>query len=105
MTREVIVGATADWAAIMKPPSRRVWPTARAPTEVMLSLTTRRAIPLYDDDTVELSMKAPMSVSKPGDLGRGSRTMRLRLMVTGGWGHDVYLGSGPRDGGNTLLPA
>ena len=30
--------------------------------------------------------------------------MRLRLMVTGGGGHDVYLGSGPLYGGNTLLP-
>ena len=37
--------------------------------------------------------------------GRGSRTMRLRRMVTGGRGHDVYLGSGPLDGGNTLCPA
>ena len=37
--------------------------------------------------------------------GRGSRTVRLRLMVTGDWGRDVYLGSGPLDGGNTLLPA
>ena len=30
--------------------------------------------------------------------------MRLRLMVTGGKGHNVYPGSGPLDGGNTLLP-
>ena len=37
--------------------------------------------------------------------GRGSRTMRLRQMVTGGRGHDVYPGSGPLDGGNTLRPA
>ena len=37
--------------------------------------------------------------------GRGSRTMRLRRMVIGGGGHDVYPGSGPLDGGNTLLPA
>ena len=37
--------------------------------------------------------------------GRGSRTMRLRLMVTEGGGHDVYPGSGPLYGGNTLLPA
>ena len=29
--------------------------------------------------------------------------MRLRIMVTGDWGHDVYPGSGPLDGGNTLL--
>ena len=34
--------------------------------------------------------------------GRGSRTMRLRLMVTGGGGHDVYPGSGPLYGGNTV---
>ena len=38
-------------------------------------------------------------------LGRGSRTVHLRLMVTGSGGHDVYPGSGPLDGGNTLLPA
>ena len=29
--------------------------------------------------------------------------MRLRRMVIGGGGHNVYPGSGPRDGGNTLL--
>ena len=63
------------------------------------------AIKPYGDDTVELSMKAPMSVSKPADLGSGSRTVRLRLMVTGGGGHNVYPGSGPLYGGNTLLPA
>ena len=37
--------------------------------------------------------------------GRGSQTVRLRRMVTGGRGQDVYPGSGPLDGGNTLLPA
>ena len=37
--------------------------------------------------------------------GRGSRTVCLRRMVTGGGGHDVSPGSGPLDGGNTLLPA
>ena len=26
-------------------------------------------------------------------------------MVTGDWGHDVYPGSGPLDGGKTLRPA
>ena len=30
---------------------------------------TSRAIETFVDDTVELSMKAPMSVSKPVDLG------------------------------------
>ena len=38
-------------------------------------------------------------------LGRGSRTVRLGLMVTGDGGHDVYPGLGPLYGGNTLLPA
>ena len=37
--------------------------------------------------------------------GRGSRTVRLGSMVTGDRGHDVYPGSGPLYGGNTLLPA
>ena len=68
MTREVIVGATADRTVMTKPPSRRVWPKARAPPEVMLSLITRRAINPIFDVTVELSMKAAMSVSKPADL-------------------------------------
>ena len=37
--------------------------------------------------------------------GRGSRSVHPRLMVMGGRGHDVYPGSGPLYGGNTLLPA
>ena len=69
MTREVIVGASAERAVMTKPPSRRVWPKARAAPEVMWSLIARRAIKPYRDGTVELSMKAPMSVSKPADLG------------------------------------
>ena len=62
------------------------------------------AIKPNSDDTEELSMKAPMSVSKPAISGRGSRTVRLRQMVTGGRGHDVlprfrplYLGSAGYD--------
>ena len=35
---------------------------------------------------------------------RGSRSVRLRLIVTGSKGQNVYPGSGPLDGGNTLLP-
>ena len=69
MTREVIISAAADRAVVTKPPSRTVWSTASAPPEVMLSLTTRQAIEPCSDDTEELSMKAPMSVSKPADLG------------------------------------
>ena len=33
-----------------------------------------------------------------------SQAVRLRLMVTGGGGHNVYPGLGPLYGGNTLLP-
>ena len=69
MTREVIVGPTAERAVIVKPPSRRVCPEARAPPEVMSSLITRQAIKPIFDVTAELSMKAPMSVSKSADLG------------------------------------
>ena len=47
------------------------------------------AIKPYRGDTVELSMKAPMSVSKPVNSGMRSRTVRLRLMVTGGGGRNV----------------
>ena len=69
MTREDIVGSPAERAVIIKPPSRRVWPEARAPPAVILSLITRQAINSDFDVTVELSMKAPMSVSKPEDPG------------------------------------
>ena len=69
MTQEFIVDTAAEQAVIMNPPSRRVWPTARAPPAVMLLLTMRRGILPYGDVTGELSMKAPMSVSKPADLG------------------------------------
>ena len=69
MTREVIVGLTAVGAVMVKPPSRRVWPDVRAALVVILSLITRRAINPAFDVTAELSMKAPMSVSKPADLG------------------------------------
>ena len=37
--------------------------------------------------------------------GRGSRNVRLRIEGNRRQGHDVYPGSGPLDGGNTLLPA
>ena len=42
------------------------------------------------DDTEELSMKAPMSVSKPADLGLGVPNCASRQMVTGDKGHDVF---------------
>ena len=37
--------------------------------------------------------------------GRGSRSVRLRLMVIGGKGQGILPGSGPLDGGKTLLPS
>ena len=37
--------------------------------------------------------------------GRGSRTVGLRIEGNRRQGHDVYPGSGPLDGGNTLRPA
>ena len=68
MTREFIVGAAAEQAVMMNLPRRRVWPTAKAPPIVVLPLKTRQDILPFGDDTEELSMKAPMSVSKPADL-------------------------------------
>ena len=53
------------------------------------------AIGPKDDDTEELSMKAPMSVSKPVDLGYGVPNCVSRPMVTGGRGHDVLPRFGP----------
>ena len=44
----------------------------------------------YDDDGVELSMKAPMSVSKQADLEQGVPNCASRRMVTGDKGHDVF---------------
>ena len=40
MARDVIVGVAAGQAVIKKLPSRRVWPTAKAPLATVLSLNT-----------------------------------------------------------------
>ena len=69
MTREVIVGVAAEQAVIRKPPSRIVWPADKAPLTTVPSLKTGKGILPDGDGTEELSMKAPMSVSKPADLG------------------------------------
>ena len=53
-------------------------------------LTIGGAIKPCGDDTEELSMKAPMSVSKPADLGYGVPICASRLMVTGSEGHNVF---------------
>ena len=60
----------------------------------------------FVDLTTELLMKTPLSVSKPADLGVGGpKLCVMDRWVTGDRGHDVYPGSGPLNGGNTLLPA
>ena len=69
MTREVIVEAVAEQAVMRKPPSRIVWPVAKAPLTTVPSLKTGKGILPDGDGTEELSIKAPMSVSKPADLG------------------------------------
>ena len=69
MTREVIVEATTEQAVMRKPPSWIVWPAAKAPLATVPSLKTGRGILPDGDGIEELSMKAPMSVSKPADLG------------------------------------
>ena len=53
------------------------------------------AIEPSDGDTMELSMKAPMSVQNRRISGRVSQTMRVRLMVTGDKGHEVLPRFGP----------
>ena len=67
-TMKVIVEAVAEQAVMRKPPSRIVWPAAKAPLAKVPSLKTGRGILPDRDDTEELSMEAPMSVSKPADL-------------------------------------
>ena len=46
-----------------------------------------------------------VGVKTGGSQVGGHGAVRLRLMVTGSKGHNVYPGSGPLYGGNTLLPA
>jgi hypothetical protein len=51
-------------------------------------------------------MKAPLSVSKPADLGVGGPELWiLGSMVIGTRDTMFYPGSGPLDGGKTLRPA
>ena len=69
MTARSAVAPTMTSRVIKKLPSRRVWPTAKAPLATAPSLKTGCGILPNGDDIVELSMKAPMSVSKPADLG------------------------------------
>ena len=58
-------------------------------------MMVEEAIEPISDDTEELSMKAPMSVSKPADLGYGVPNYVSRRMVTGDKGHDILPRFGP----------
>ena len=46
-----------------------------------------------------------VGVKTGGSRVGGPKQCILGSMVTGGKGHNVYPGSGPLDGGKTLLPA
>ena len=88
-----------------KPPKTKICPRRKVSPWTVLLMMIEGAIKPCSDDTEELSMKAPMSVSKLADLEWGVPICASRLMVTGSKGHNVYPGSGPLDGGKTLLPA
>ena len=50
-------------------PNTRICPWRKVPPRAASLLTIEGAIEPFLDNTVELSMKAPISVSKPADLG------------------------------------
>ena len=58
----------SELARSAKPPNTKICPGRKVSPWTAL-LKVGGAIEPYGDDTVELSMKAPMSVSKPADLG------------------------------------
>ena len=66
MTREVIVGAAAEQAVIRKPPSRIVWPVAKAPLATVPSLKTGRGILPDRDGTEELNESTNVGVKTGG---------------------------------------
>ena len=54
-----------------KPPNTKICPGRKASPWTPSLAMIEGAIKPYGNDTVELSMKAPMAVSKPADLGYG----------------------------------
>ena len=58
-----------ELARSAKPPNMKICPGRKASPWTASLAMIEGAIKTYGDDTVELSMKAPMSVSKPADLG------------------------------------
>ena len=59
----------SELARSTKPPNTKICPGRKVSPWTTSLLTIEGAIEPFVDDTVELSMKAPMSVSKPADLG------------------------------------
>ena len=59
----------SELARSTKPPNTKICPGRKtSPWTASLKMIEGTTKP-YRDDTVELSIKAPMSVSKPADLG------------------------------------
>ena len=58
----------SELARSAKPPNTKICPGRKVSPRTAL-LKVGEAIEPYSNDTEELSMKAPMSVSKPADLG------------------------------------
>ena len=52
-----------------KPPNMKICPERKVSPWIALLMMIEEAIEPIGDDREELSMKAPMSVSKPADLG------------------------------------
>ena len=59
----------SELARSMKPPNTNICPGRKVSPWTTSLLTIEGVIKPFVDDTVELSMKVPMSVSKPADLG------------------------------------
>ena len=58
-----------ELARSAKPPNTKICPGRKVSPWTASLLTIEGAIEPFGDGTVELSMKAPMSMSKPADLG------------------------------------
>ena len=59
----------SELARSTKPPNTKICPGSKTSPWIASLPMIEGAIKPYGDGTVELSMKAPMSVSKPANLG------------------------------------
>ena len=94
------MGIKLDYASVYHPQTNGQ--VERANGLIMSGIKPRLVRSLTESDThwVEECRCQNRRIS-----GRGSRSVRLRLMGTRSKGHNVYPSSGPLDGGKTLLPA